>query len=129
LEKELEKELNWYEKIPEQCPPKDTIYPDGEEYYRLCKSNPAQSLDFYSQKKENSTRKFAGIPECILFSVSIWNDKNKCLAQKKYPAQKNKKLGKFILNKEDGEIKNTFQNNHYSWWRTDKFKFASTIVT
>ena len=124
----MEKELNWFEKIPEQCPPEDAIYPNGEEFYRLCTNNPALSSDFYSQKKENPKRKFAGISECILFSVSIWNDKNKCLALKKFPSQKNKKLGKFILNKEDGVLKNTFKPNHFSWWRNEKFNFASTIV-
>jgi len=120
--------MNWHEQIPEQCPPKDSIDPNGEEYYRLCKSNPAVSSDFCSQKKENPDRKFAGIPECILFSVSIWSDKSKCLEQKKYPTQKNKKLGKFVLNKEDGKIKNTFKPNHFSWWRSDKFDYASTII-
>nr|WP_321222921.1 hypothetical protein [uncultured Psychroserpens sp.] len=120
--------MNWHEDLPEFCPPDDVFDPNGDEYYRLCKDNPAVSSDFCSQKSENSTRKFAGISECILSSVSIWNDKNKCLAQKKYPTQKNKRLGKIILNPNDGKIKNTFKPNHFSWWRSESFDFNSAIV-
>jgi len=121
--------MNWYEELPDNCPPNDAFEPDGKEFFRLCIENPATSSDFYSQKKENANRTFAGISECILRAVSLWDDENKCLKQKKYPTQKNKVLGKIELNKGDGLIKNTFKANHYSWWRSDNFDPALAIIT
>ncbi|WP_075349185.1 hypothetical protein [Algoriphagus marinus] len=121
--------MNWYEELPDNCPPNDALVPDGKEFFRLCIGNPATSSDFYSQRKENTNRTFAGISECILRAVSLWDDENKCLQQKKYPIQKNKVLGKIELNIEDGLIKNTFKANHYSWWRSDKFDPALAIIT
>ena len=120
--------MNWYEKLPDNCPPEDAFEPDGKEFFRLCVGNPATDTDFYSQKKEDANRSFAGIPECILRSVSLWDDKNKCLKQKKYPTHKNKILCKIELNKGDGLIKNTFKPNHYSWWRSNNFDPALSEI-
>lgn len=120
--------MNWHEEIPDNCPPIEAIEPDGHEFYRLCKENPAKNSDFYSQKKENSTRTFAGVSECVLRAVSLWDDEKKCLKQKKYPTQKNKVLGKIELNKVDGVVKNTFKPNHYSWWRSDSFDPALAVI-
>jgi hypothetical protein len=120
--------MNWHEEIPEQCPPKGANEANGDEFFRLCKDEPADSSDFCSQKKDNPERKFAGIPECVLYSVSIWGNKEKCLHQKKYPTQKNKKLGKIVLNEDDGQIKNTFKPDHYSWWRSDTFRPDLTVI-
>ena len=112
--------MSWYEVLPTNCPPKDTVNPQGKTFYRLCKGIPADSSDFYSQKKENPNRKFANVSQCTLSSVSIWDDAEKCRKLKKFPTQRNKIVGKFQLYKEDGEVKNTFKPNHYSWWRSDK---------
>lgn len=120
--------MNWYEELPDNCPPIDAFEPKGNEFYRLCKGSSAISSDFYSQKKENPSRTFAGVPECLLSSVSIWDDKNKCLHQKKYPTQKNKTVCKIILEKEDGTIKNSFKTNHYSWWRSESFNPALALT-
>ena|SRR5690554_819974 len=120
--------MSWYEELPNNCPPNDAVSPNDQEFFRLCVENPAQDSDFYSQKKENPTRNFAGIPDCVLRSVSLWNDRNKCLKQKKFPTQKNKVLGKIKLNEEDGLIKNTFKENHYSWWRSDSFDPALAVI-
>jgi hypothetical protein len=118
----------WYEELPDNCPPIDSVEPDGREFFRLCKSNPAVDSDFHSQRKDNSDRKFAGVPECILCAVSIWDDENKCLDQRKYPAHKNKVLGKIILRQNDGLIKNTFKPNHYSWWRSAGFNASLAVI-
>lgn len=113
--------MNWYEELPDQCPPSDAFEPEGKKFFRLCVGDPAVSSDFFSQKRENPSRTFAGVSDCILSSVSLWDDKNKCLKQKKYPTQKNKVLGEIELQKEDGLIKKTFSSNHYSWWRSSSF--------
>lgn len=121
--------MNWHEELPANCPPNDGELPNGRIFYRLCKGNPAESEDFFSQKKENPTRKFAGVSECILRSVSIWNNKNKCLDLKKFKTQKEKVLGTFTLNNDDGLICKTFGQNHYSWWRSDMFDPNNVMIT
>ena len=113
--------MNWFEEIPDSCPPDDAESPGGRTFYRLCMNNPAESLDFCSQRKDNPNKNFAGLSECILRSVSIWETPEKCLEQKKFPTQKKKKLGQIMLQNEDGLIKNTFKLHHYSWWRTIAF--------
>ena len=120
--------MDWHEELPNNCPPKDAFEPKGRVFFRLCKSNPADTSDFYSQKKEHSERTFAGVSECILRAISLWDDQHKCLKQKKYPTQKNKVLGKIVLNKNDGRIKNTFKPNHYSWWRSNTFDPVFVVI-
>ena len=43
--------MNWYEELPDKCPPNDATEPNGQEFFRLCVENPAIDADFYSQKK------------------------------------------------------------------------------
>lgn len=120
--------MNWYEKLPNDCPPLDAFEPEGKELFRLCQSNPADTSDFYSQQNENPDRTFAGISVCVLRAVSLWDDHHKCLKQRKYPTQRNKVLGRIQLNKGDGRIKNTFKPNHYSWWRSGTFDPSLAII-
>ena len=40
----------WFESLPESCPPADSEKCQGI-YYRVAIGNPAQSEDFFSQKK------------------------------------------------------------------------------
>lgn len=119
--------MNWFEDLPEKCPPADAKSPENATFYRLCSSIPASSVDFMSKKLEEPKRNFAGVPNCILFSVSIWAKKEDCIEQTKFPTQKNKKVGKIILIQEDGLIQKTFSKSHYSWWRTNKFTPENTI--
>ncbi|MBV6646857.1 MAG: hypothetical protein KI790_15475 [Cyclobacteriaceae bacterium] len=121
--------MNWHEELPNNCPPSDSESPEGRTFYRLCSNNPAQSEDFISQKEEKPNRTFAGISTCTLRAVSIWNDREKCLNLKKLKTQRNKSIGEFILNNEDGLIKQTFKAGHYSWWRSDQFNPNIVIIT
>lgn len=120
--------MSWYEKLPSHCPPTDAEQPHGKTFYRLCKEDPVSTSDFCSQRYLNPYKKFAGISECTLRSVSLWDTKEKCLEQRKFPTHKNKKIGQLILNDEDGLVLNTFKPNHYSWWRAESFNPTQTLI-
>ena len=120
--------MNWFEDLPENCPPKDAVAPNGENFYRLAKKNPPESEDFFSQRKEFPETIFNEIPECIAKSVSTWKTPDKCLEQKKYPRHKNKVITELTLFEKDGVIKQTFKKNHYSWWRSDSFSLESVRI-
>jgi hypothetical protein len=120
--------MNWHEEIPDNCPPNDSELPEGRTFYRLCKNIPADNSDFCSQLHDSPSRKFSGISTCILRSVSIWDDKEKCIQLKKLKTQRNKVLGAIVLNDEDGLVKNTFKPNHYSCWRSDRFNPSSATI-
>lgn len=120
--------MNWHEDLPQNCPPSDAESPDGRTFYRLCKTNPADTADFISKHQENPNNTFAGVSTCILRAVSIWNDKNKCAEQRKFKTQRDKLVGEIILSEHDGLVKQTFQPSHYSWWRSDHFNPNITVI-
>lgn len=121
--------MNWFEELPNNCPPNDAEEPNGRVFYRLCKNNPTDSKDFFSQKKDNPDNKFSGISECILRAVSVWDNREKCLGIKKFPTQRDKIVGEIVLNNSDGLIKSTFKQHHYSWWRGNSFNPEIVINT
>lgn len=113
--------LEWFEELPEACPPQDAFTPNQEKYYRLAENNPPEDKDFHSQRKCAQHAVFKGVPECIACSVSIWKDKERCLNIKKLPRHKNKSVVELTLNREDGLLLQTFKPQHYSWWRSRSF--------
>ena len=56
----------WFEALPEQCPPTDAAQCKGY-YYRIANGNPATTEDFFSQRKLQPDKVFKGfgIDECI----------------------------------------------------------------
>lgn len=120
---------DWFEELPEQCPPKESITPTGQVYYRLSKSSPPTSEDFLSQRANNPTRVFKNVSECISRSLSVWDNVDKCLNITKLPRHKGKShVVQITLNGGDGQILKTFGENHYSWWRSTTFNLATVTV-
>jgi hypothetical protein len=121
---------NWSEKLVEKCPPDNAFDPDGLTFYRLAKSSPATEIDFHSQRKLNPTVRYTNVSECISRSLSIWDDIDKCLNILKLPRHKNKTPFVMQLNlvTGDGLVLQTFKPNHYSWWRTNNYDLASSLI-
>ena len=90
----------WYEQLPEQCPPMDA-QPCGGTYYRIANGNPVTEGDFYSQRKLHPNKVFTGlgVDECIARSISLFAD-----------------------------VKKTFSDSHYSWWRTVKYNVLQAKI-
>lgn len=121
---------NWTEELVEKCPPDNAFDPNGLTFYRLAKSNPPTEIDFHSQRKTNPNANYTNVSECISRSLSIWDDIDKCLNILKLPRHRNKAPLVMQLNlvTGDGLVLQTFQPNHYSWWRTNNYNVDSTPI-
>lgn len=58
-------EYQWFEELPPSCPPFDSVECNGT-YFRVSYGNPAESEDFFSQKRlaPNKVFKGEGIDDC-----------------------------------------------------------------
>ena len=91
--------MDWFEKLPEQCPPDNAIVPHNDIYYRVISSEPIHSSHFISQREIAGPDKvFNNVNECIVRAISI-----------------------ITLNEDDGLVLKTFAKSHYSWWRSQNF--------
>ena len=94
----------WFEALPEQCPPTDAKRCEGC-YYRIANGNPVTTEDFFSQRKMQPDKVFKGlgIDECVTRAVSLFSEREE--AEKK-----------------------TFDIAHYSWWRTKDFNVLQAKI-
>lgn len=122
-------ETEWFEILPELCPPEDATVCNGS-YYRIANGNPAKSEDFFSQRILQPDKIFQGegIDECVIRAISLFFRKEEAEKRLKLPKFKNAKIALVTLESKDGMIKKTFGNAHYSWWRTTKFDVSQSKV-
>ena len=128
--KNLIMEYQWFEEQPSSCPPFDSVECNGP-YFRVSYGNPAESEDFFSQKRlaPNKVFKGEGIDDCIVRAVSVFSLLEDAKRLLKLPKFKHANIAEVSLRTMDGKIKKTFKNSHYSWWRSKAFdiKKAKTI--
>lgn len=124
--------MDWFETLPQQCPPFEATASDGVSFFRLLLSNPATEQDFLSQRALFKTKPFK-VSECQARSISIFSNIHDCIKVSKLPTFRGKDtyLGEFVLSLNDGVILNTpshSSNSHFSWWRTKDFDFLKVKV-
>lgn len=119
----------WYEQLPEQCPPMDA-QPCGGTYYRIANGNPVTEGDFYSQRKLHPNKVFTGlgVDECIARSISLFADVKDAIRRQRLPKFRNAKIAVVTLQPQDGVMKKTFSDSHYSWWRTVKYNVLQAKI-
>lgn len=119
----------WFEILPEQCPPVDAKQCKGY-YYRIANGNPATTEDFFSQRKLQPDKIFKGlgIDECITRAVSLFSEKEEAERRLKLPKFKKASIALVELKPKDGMIKKTFGIAHYSWWRTTDFNVSQAKI-
>lgn len=115
----------YYESLPDACPESDARPANNEKFYRLVKTVPATDLDFQSKKMRQPNKLFEGISDCILSSLSI--HKKEEISLNKLPTLKGTKPAIINLGPNDGLIKQTFTNPHYSWWRARDFNIINSV--
>lgn len=113
---------NWFEELPEKCPPKDAVVPNGQVFYRLINGQEPTSDDFISVRVEKPLAIFKGVDECLARAVSIFAQRDECENILKLARHRHKRIFELDLYKHDGVIKKTFKLSHHSWWRTPSFK-------
>ncbi len=118
----------WFETLPDKCPPSDSFTVSGQKYYRLTKDKIPTNDDFTSMRIEFPQREFIDRPECIVCAVSVFADKFDCDNLLKLPRHRGKSVFELNLQTTDGVIKQTFKPSHHSWWRSISFDFNSLIL-
>ena len=119
----------WFETLPEQCPPTDAEQCEGY-YYRIANGNPATTEDFFSQRKMQPDKVFKGlgIDECVTRAVSLFSEREEAEKRLKLPKFKKANIALVILEPKDGVLKKTFDIAHYSWWRTKDFNVLQAKI-
>lgn len=119
----------WSEDLPEKCPPHKAFSPEGHTFYRLVKSKIPSEEDFFSQRKLKPNRKFKNVSECILCSLSVFDDIDSCKNLLRSPLWKGANIYACKLTSSDGVMLKTFKNeHHYSWWKRNSFKIESIYL-
>lgn len=120
--------IDWFENLPEQCPPSDATYPNGMTVYRFSFTGIPDNPDFISQRMQNPEKVFHGVDECTAKSLSVFDSLDACQNKLKLPRNRKRFSGILEVNltNEDGLIKKTFSDpDHYSWWRSNTFTFEN----
>lgn len=119
----------WFESLPELCPPKDAKDCNGD-FYRIANGNPTQSADFFSQRRLAPDKVFKGkgIDECIARAVSLFANLEDAKKRLKLPKFKRANIAIVELHAKDGVIKKTFADSHHSWWRTKDFDVSQAKI-
>ena len=123
--------IEWFENLPEQCPPKDAVNPEGMTVYRFSFAGIPDEADFISQRMLNPERVFNGVDECTARSLSVFDNIEACQNRLKLPRNRKRFSSILKVNLEggDGLIMKTFRNqNHYSWWRSNTFNFENVSI-
>lgn len=99
-------EYNWFEDLPDSCPPLDATPCNGL-FYRVAIGNPATNNDFFSQRKlaPDKTFKGEGIDECIVRALSVFSDLPDAERLLKLPKFRKANIVKIELSEKDGKIK------------------------
>lgn len=116
--------FEWFEDLPEQCPPKEASIPKGMTVYRFSTTEIPDNADFISQRMLAPDIIFNGVDECTARSLSVFDRVETCQNLLKLPRNR-KRFSSILevnLDENDGLILKTFKDpNHYSWWRSRAF--------
>lgn len=122
----MDVKAEWYEELPDQCPPAEAFIVDGFVCYRLCKSEIPSDSDFYSHRKLYPEKKFSA-SECETRSISVFRDPVDLDRVLKLAVHKGKAVVSLTLSKNDGVAMKTGKDSHYSWWRSIGFKVPGVV--
>jgi len=123
--------MEWFEELPKDCPPANAQIPNAFVCFRWSNdSRKPHDIDFLSERLRYPNKTFRNVSECVAHSLSVFDDIEKCRDIAKLPRNRGKfqRIMKIELAKEDGLIKKTFRESHYSWWRSKSFKVESVIL-
>lgn len=113
-------DYEWFESLPDACPPTDARVPQNEVYYRFAESDPPTEIDFLSVRARWPERK-VDCDECEARSLSVWDSLDQMRkALSGYKPFRNRIPVAITLTSESGVVKCT-KANHYSWWRCSSY--------
>lgn len=112
--------VEWYDPLPDNCPPPEAIQPNNEVFYRLADSIPPVEKDFCSKWSLHPHRNYNDVGECVAKACSLFSRYKDCDTLRKLSIHKNQKIVQFTLPPESGLILKS-RHHHYSWWRIRGF--------
>ena len=119
--------FSWVEELPENCPPDNSLSPEGLDFYRLVNSDPPTHDDFLPT--QGWSRRPFNISECIGKSVSLFTNTHRLKEIQKLPTHRHQVIARVLLYQKDGLISQTFSDEtHYSWWRSNAFDPSQTEI-
>lgn len=114
-------EFEWFESLPDACPPLDARIPQNEAYFRYAESNPPTENDFLSVRAMSPSR-LVKCTECEARSVSVWDSPEQMQeALSGLAPFRNRVPIEITLAPSSGVVKCTFKKHHYSWWRAKSY--------
>ncbi|MBS7691933.1 hypothetical protein I0E98_21970 [Pseudomonas lalucatii] len=116
----------WYEELPEQCPPSDAFSLDGFVCYRLCECLEPTEGDFLSHRALFPQKTFHA-PECRARAISVFKKPEDLDSLLKLAIHKHKAKVRITLGRNDGVAMKTGRDSHYSWWRSRGFNLMRAI--
>lgn len=117
----------YFEELPEGCPPAQTTLPEGD-YFRLVEDMPPSDSDFWSHRRLNPDAKFHAC-ECTAGAVSLFKDLADAQQLKLLPRHRDKKIVRIKLDASAGRVLRQGQYpSHHSWWRAKEFEVLSALV-
>jgi hypothetical protein len=119
--------MDWYEPLPDNCPPEDAYEPQNEKFYRLGKP-PIDDNSVISIEAEGRRGNFKNVGDCIARAVSIWGRIENCKKVLMLPSHRDKIVLELTLLPKDGQVKQTMRDPHYSWWRSNEFDILSVRI-
>lgn len=122
----MDVEHEWYEELPEQCPPSNAFNPDGFVCYRLCQCVEPTEGDFLSHRALFPLKTFRA-PECRARAISVFGKPEDLDPLLKLAIHKHKAKVKITLGQVDGLAMKTGKDSHYSWWRSRSFNLIWAI--
>ena len=119
--------MNWYEKLPPDCPPIDALVPERT-YFRLGSIPPSDS-DFWSHR-QRFPHKIFQVSECVARSLSVFDNLEAAQHLKELlPTMRNKPICQLDLMETDGLIQQTGNDkHHFSWWRSVQFDLSTVKI-
>lgn len=109
------------DELPPNCPPDSAYPPNGKAFFRMAFQFPPTEEDFFSKRRQGGPNKnFLGVDECIVRSVSLYDNLDDMLNGRRLPRLKRKSfIVRIILPTNSGLISKTFRSkSHFSWWRS-----------
>jgi hypothetical protein len=108
--------MEYKDKLPNNCPPKDAQEPNNFTIFRMVKTIPPTDIDFVSHFKLFPDKNYENM-KCEALSVSVFNRFESCKELLDIPNHRGKKIVKLNLFQDSGRvIKSSKDKSHYSWW-------------
>jgi hypothetical protein len=112
--------FEWFEQLPDQCPPSDAECPDGKVFFRMIRPDGPTS-DCFLPTIWNRPIRDPRFTPCIQKSVSLFITLQDLMRARKIGEHQLKDVVRLHLPKGSGLIAKTGSAGHYSWWRDAKF--------